>query len=573
MSGASNQRTSRFARYAFFVCALMAAGRGSGASFARDYDHGGHRSGGPIVSTVEGLVRGFTKNGVDIFLGIPYAAPPIGELRWQPPQAVKHWQHALDATRYASNCPQVTGRGAFAAPTSVNEDCLYLNVFRTGSGRPRQKRPIIVWIHGGGNIDGESNDYDGSKLATGGPNGVETVIVTFNYRLGMFGTFSHPAINAGGHLWGNYGTLDQQAALRWVQRNIAAFGGDPNKVAIAGQSEGAVYVGVNVLSPLSKGLFNRAIIESSPAVIWTFPTAATALSIGESFAIAAGCSGSDAVVAECLRYLSAARILQLQGTPNATGPYTVGAPFVDGNIIPMVAEQAWTTGHFNKVPILGGGTKDEGTFLTGLAEYFSGPPQAPMTVDQYAQAIVAGVSCHGCSIGTMPAGLATRYPISNYGGDPMIAYERIPTDAARCTELHVLQKLAPQVSTYAYDFTYQNAPYYFPKMPGYKPLAAHTIDVQFLFNNFHGGQLGVNLDQASGQPRELNATETKLSDQMVAAWTNFANTGNPNGSGNSPWPKFTADDSGQYFVQDIPLSTKLVSQFRADYKCDFWDSR
>jgi len=175
--------------------------------------------------------------------------------------------------------------------------------------------PVIVCIHGGGNIDGESNDYDGSKLASGGPDGVETVVVTFNYRLGMFGTFSHPAINAEGHLWGNYSTLDQQVALHWVKRNIDAFGGDPKKVAVAGQSQGGIYVGVNVLSPLSKGLFNRAIIESSPAVIWTFPTAAIALSIGTSFAIAAGWPGSDAAVAHCLRNLSTARTLQLQGTP------------------------------------------------------------------------------------------------------------------------------------------------------------------------------------------------------------------------------------------------------------------
>jgi len=570
--GAFNTRTLlRVARYTLFVCLLTAAERGPDLLFAGDYDHGDCGSGGPIVNTVDGPVRGSTKNGVNVFLGIPYAAPPVGELRWQPPQPVKRWRDTLNATRYASNCPQVTSLGAFAAPTSVNEDCLYLNVFTTRSSHHRQKKPVIVWIHGGGNIDGESNDYDGSKLASGGPNGIETVVVTFNYRLGVFGTFSHPAINTEGHLCGNYATLDQQAALRWVQRNIKDFGGEPNKVAVGGQSQGAIYVGVNMLSPLSKGLFSRAIMESSPAGIGTFGTAATALSIGTSFAIAAGCPGSGAEAAVCLRNLSAARILQLQGTPNASGPYT-GSPFVDGDIIPLEPEGAWTTGRFNKMPILGGGTKDERAFITGIAEYFSGPPQAPMTADQYAQAIAAGKHCDGCPAGTMPAGVGTRYPISNYNGDPMIAYERISTDPDRCAELHVLQKLAPQVSTYAYDFTYQNAPYYFPKMPGHKPMAAHTIDMQFLFKNFHGSQLGVNLDQATGQPRELNATETKLSDQMVAAWTNFANTGNPNGLGNSPWPKFAADDSGQYLVEDIPLSTKSVSQFRAEYKCDFWDT-
>jgi para-nitrobenzyl esterase len=208
---------------------------------------------------------------------------------------------------------------------------------------------------------------------------------------------------------------------------------------------------------------------------------------------------------------------------------------------------------------MGGAVKDELTFQTGITEYFSGPPQAPMTADQYNAAV------------TGPA--AAEYPLSSFGGDPMLAYERYLTDPNKCRELHVIKLWAPQVPTYAYDFTYQDAPYYFPKMPGFKPLAAHTIDIQFVFQGWHGGPLGVNLDQASGEPRELNSDETKLSDQLVAAWTNFANTGNPNGSGNSPWPKFTASQNAKYFVQDVPLSTTTISQFRAAYKCDFWDTQ
>src|SRR6185312_3353570 len=151
------------------------------------------------------------------------------------------------------------------------------------------KKPVIVWIHGGGNIDGESNDYDASKLATGGPNGTPSVVVTMNYRLGLFGTFSHPAINREGHLWGNYGTLDQQAVLRWVQRNIAAFGGDPNKVAVGGQSAGAYDTATHVLSPMSSGLLSRAIFQSSPGFFSVLPSAADALTRGKNFAGAAGC--------------------------------------------------------------------------------------------------------------------------------------------------------------------------------------------------------------------------------------------------------------------------------------------
>ena len=253
------------------LCSLLAAAASSAPAFA-----GGDESdGGPTVYTVEGPVQGFTKNGVNTFLGIPYAAPPVGKLRWQPPQPVKRWRNPVDATKFANTCPQVTELGAFAGPSSTNEDCLYLNVFTTGSGHFGQKKPVIVWIHGGGNVDGESNDYDASKLATGGPDGHQTVVVTLNYRMGLFGFLSNPALNSEGHLSGNYGILDIQAVLRWVQRNAAAFGGDPTKVALGGQSAGASDTGANVLSPLATGLFNRAIYESSPTS--TFPPASVAL--------------------------------------------------------------------------------------------------------------------------------------------------------------------------------------------------------------------------------------------------------------------------------------------------------
>jgi len=515
----------------------------------------GDADGGPVVNTAEGPVRGFTKNGVEIFLGIPYAAPPVGDLRWTPPQAVRHWTETRDANRYGKTCPQVYQLGVFAAPTSITEDCLYLNVFTTAEGH--NSKPVIVWIHGGGNFDGESNDYDGSKLATGGSIGTPTVVVTFNYRLNMFGFFSHPAINAEGHRWGNYGILDQQAVLSWVQRNIAAFGGDPTRVALGGQSAGAQDTAANVLSPLSKGLFNRAIVQSTPGFTTFVAPAAVAATNGINFAAAAGCPGTNAAAAACLRKLSAARILQLSATGAANSPYVTGL-IVDGSVIPIAPGQAWTTGQFNKMPMMGGAVKDEITFFTGINEWFSGPPQAPLTADQYAAAV-----------GPV---LAAEYPVSAYGGDPMLAYERAVTDQFKCTELHVVQLWAVQAPTYAYDFVYQNAPYYFAKMPGFRPLAAHTIDIQFLFPGWHGGDLGVNIDQGTGEQRELNAAETGLSDQLVAAWTNFAATGNPNGSGDSPWPVFTAG-SQKYFVQDLSVSTETVEQFRSAYKCDFWDPR
>ena len=515
----------------------------------------GHSEDGPVVNTAEGPVRGYTKNGVDIFLGIPYAAPPVGNLRWRPPQPVRHWTEPLNATHYGKTCPQIYELGVFAAPTSTSEDCLYLNVFTTGESH--SKKPVIVWIHGGGNFDGESNDYDGSKLATGGSIGTPTVVVTLNYRLNMFGFFSHPAINAEGHPWGNYGILDQQSVLSWVQRNIAAFGGDPTRVALGGQSAGAQDTAANVLSPLANGLFNRAIVQSTPGFTTFATLAAGAATDGINFAAAAGCPGTDAATAACLRKLSAARILQLSATSVANTPFVPGL-IVDGSVIPIPPAQAWATGQFNKMPMMGGAVKDEWTFFSGINEWFSGPPQAPITADQYPAAVGPVV--------------AAEYPVSAYGGDPMLAYDRAFTDQFKCTELHIVQLWAVQVPTYAYDFVYQNAPYYFQKMPGYQPLAAHTIDIQFLFPGWHGGILGVNIDQATGAQRDLNAGETNLSDQLVAAWTNFAATGNPNGSGDSPWPVFTTS-SQKYLVEDLSLSTESASEFRSAYKCDFWDPR
>jgi para-nitrobenzyl esterase len=245
---------------------------------------------------------------------------------------------------------------------------------------------------------------------------------------------------------------------------------------------------------------------------------------------------------------------------------------IDGAVIPRAPDDAFTTGNFNKMPIMGGGTRDELSFITGIGEYFSGPPQTPMSAAQFAAAVSAGAPCPYCLRGVIPPGVSGRYPLSDYNGDAMLAYARVSTDSVRCQEANVMQKLAAQVPSYAYDFTYDDAPYYFPKMRGFKPLAAHTIDIQFVFNDWHGGQLGVNLDQASGQPRDLNPQELRLSDAVVAAWTNFAATGNPNGTGNSPWPRLAAGSSAKYFIENMPLSTQSLADFRARYKCDFWDA-
>src|SRR6266568_4607787 len=425
----------------------------------------------PPVMTTEGPIQGFVKNGVNIFLGIPYAAPPVGALRWQPPPPPEKWKGVLDATAYANTCPQVTTLGVFAGPTSITEDCLSLHVFTTTVGHGKGHgggNPVLVWIHGGGNVDGASNDADGSKLATGGALGIAKKVVTLNYRLGLLGFFAHPALDNEGHPFGNYGIMDIQEALRWVQRNIAAFGGDPGNVTLGGQSAGAQDTGANVISPLSVNLFHQAIYQSSPPAV--LPSLARALERGNNFATAAGCPGTDAGAAACLRELSVPQILQLQGTANANGPYINGV-MVDGTIVPRTPIDAWTTGNFNRVPVLGGNVQDEGTFGIGISQYFSvfasfpDTAQVPISAEQYVASITAIYTGPAGPGGTPPAyppgtdaKVLAEYPLTNYA-TPMLAYNAVMTHPGTCRANKALGLLSQWVPAYAYEFNYQDAPY------------------------------------------------------------------------------------------------------------------
>ena len=520
----------------------------------------------PVVETAEGPVRGFLRDGVYQFLGIPYAAPPVGDRRWMPPEPVTPWTAPLEATRFGQTCPQVTELGSFAGPTSVTEDCLYLNVFTPKLAREGTANAVLVWVHGGGNIDGESNDYDATKLATGGPLGSPTVVVTLNYRLGLFGFLAHPSLDSNGHPLANYGILDIQAALHWVNRNIRSFGGDPTRVALGGQSAGADDTAANLVSPRAAGLFNRALFASGPVVEGIFRLS-DGVAAGMAFAEAAGCPGDSAQAAQCLRNLSVARILQLQGTPKTSGPFVTG-PVVDGTIIPIPPESAYATGQFNKMPIMGGNTADELTFDNAINEYFTDAPQTTRVALEHKSMFSGMFSAE------VADKVLSEYPVSNYPTPQFAASAALTDYVSMCASRHVVHSWSKFVPVYQYEFDYRNAPFYFPHMSGFAPLAAHTSDVQFLFKNFHGSILGVNLDQATGQPRELNAPETQLSDRIVAFVTNFVSTGNPNASGNSPWPRFTTQPSVPAILsENVPVLSRFTdAQFAAKHHCVFWDS-
>src|SRR5271170_6719913 len=290
----------------------------------------------PIAGTANGAVRGLADGAVNEFLGIPYAAPPVGALRWQPPQPAASWSGVRDATQFAPHCPQVAGPFGEA---STSEDCLYLNVFTpTGGGR----HPVMVWIHGGALVSGESNDYDPTALVADG-----VTVVTINYRLGALGFLAHPALADANGQSGDYGLEDQQAALRWVQRNIASFGGDPRNVTIFGESAGGLSVLSQVASPQARGLFQKAIAESGSYNL-TQASLSAAEAAGTAFAAKVGCASQTASqISACLRSLPVSTIL---ANEDAAG-YT---PNLNSEVLPQTLGTAFATGDFNRVPIING---------------------------------------------------------------------------------------------------------------------------------------------------------------------------------------------------------------------------
>ena len=517
---------------------------------------------GPEVATTYGPVKGFVGKGIYQYLGIPYAAPPVGNLRWEPPQPPTPWTKVKQTISFGPTCAQITELGVFAGPANNNEDCLYLNVFTSQTGGSnRSLKPVLMWIHGGGLVDGESNDYDASKLVKGGAGG-ENVVVTINYRLGLLGYLAHPALDAEGHPFGNYGLMDQQAALRWIHDNIKAFGGDPGNVTVGGQSAGSTSTAAAVISPGSKGLFNRAIFESG--ALLTVAPLSLAESRGTAFGAAAGCpSDNSPTTAACLRSIPVPAIMNLQGTPSANGPYVNGL-MVDGTVLPLPGDVAFGSGKFNKMPIMNGNVEDEGAFSASINEYFFGP----LTATQYTNnvtTVYSGPAGPGGGPPNYPAGTAAKvlaqYPLSAYAS-PSLAWIAEMSDVTACRVHHLNTLLAGKVPLYAYEFDDRTAPWYFPPL-SFPHGAAHTIDIQFLFPNWHGGPLGT--------PHALDADEKRLSNQLVNAWTSLMATGNPDLIGNAPWPEYTKGRN-VYLSENVPKSSVTKdSVFIAAHQCAFWD--
>ncbi len=506
--------------------ALVATGMtNSGASVSSG---GGSR---PVVATAGGLLRGTTAAGTREFLGIPYAAPPVGNLRWQPPQPAARWTGVRAATSFAPHCPQTASPFGVA---STSEDCLYLNVYAP-AGASWRNRPVMVWIHGGALVTGESDDYNPAALVKQG-----VVVVSINYRLGALGFLADSSLaSRPGGPSGDYGLMDQQAALRWVQRNIRGFGGNPRNVTVFGESAGGLSTLSQLASPEARGLFQHAIVESGTYAL-TQASLASAESAGAAFAAKVGCTTNTAA---CLRSVPVATLLANQNA--GAGGYQ---PNLDGNLLPQSIGTALSSGQFNHVPVIIGTNRDEWRLFVGLAQLEGGPA---VTAANY-QAMIA--STLGVSAAAAAA-IAAQYPLNAYAS-PAVALGAVGTDAIfACNALTAEGSLAKYVPTYAYEFADENAPEVFLPPVGFPYGAAHASEIQYLFTL-----------NAEAFPAPLSPAQQQLAATMRGYWTALAATGAPGGG----WPRFTP--SAPVWRTLVPPKPVNETDFAAQHHCAFWNA-
>jgi para-nitrobenzyl esterase len=483
-----------------------------------------------VVATTDGSIRGKPAGAMDEFLGLPYAAPPTGPLRWRPPHPPARWRGIRGATQFAPHCPQPT---SYFGVASTSENCLYLNVFvpSAGSNHPL---PVMVWLPGGALLVGESNDYNPAGLVRRG-----VIVVTVNYRLGALGFLAHPALaSTPGGPSGNYGLEDQQAALRWVQANIGRFGGNRRDVTLFGESSGGLSVLAQLASPGARGLFTRAIAESGTYNLTQTPLA-TADAAGQAFAVKAGCASQTAA---CLRSLPVKTILDNEN-------FAGYRPDIDGQVLTQSIASALASGQFNRVPVIIGTNHDERRLFVAQAQL---PPEdgPPATAANYQAMIVAMLGVPA----TAASAIAAEYPLTAYPS-PALALGAVGTDAIfACPALTADQSLSKYVPTYAYEFNDRSAPERYLPPVGFPYGAAHESEVQYLFSLSN-----------TRYPGPLSPAQQHLAAVMQQDWTGFAKTGAPT---TPAWPRFAS--SSQQMLSLVAPQPHMQTGFAAEHHCAFW---
>jgi para-nitrobenzyl esterase len=476
------------------------------------------RTSGGLVSGTPGLLP-----GVRVFKGVPFAAPPVGNLRWQPPQPAASWEGVRTADTFSANCMQRSaGGGAFPpyggdrSARQMSEDCLYLNVYTAAATGDRQ--PVMVWIHGGSLTSGAGAIYQGEDLAHKG-----VVVVTVNYRLGVFGFLAHPELTKESphHASGNYGLLDQIAALQWVQKNISGFGGDPSRVTIFGESAGSWSVNYLVASPLAKGLFARAVGESggqfSPE-----RSLAAAEQIGERFASSIAASSLTA-----LRAKPAADI--------AAGNFQTGAN-VDGWFLPQEVHAIFSAGHQNDVPVIIGSNANEGSIFTGASvtlESFRSQAQRTYSADAETYLKLYPAASDAEARAAQAASMRDR----TFGWE-MRTWAR-------------MQAASGKAPVFLYYFSHV------PPLPNKEWLGAqHGAEIPYVFN-WPSGRHSTEIAWTD--------VDRSLAGQVSTYWVNFARSGNPNGAGLLNWPAYQTKDDLVMGFGDAPAVVRLPNKPALDF--------
>ncbi len=496
------------------------------------------------VKTATGLVKGLNSDDSDTcaWLGIPYAAPPVGDLRWKAPQPAQAWEGVRDASAWEYACMQKES-SFITEPKKGNkgysEDCLYLNIWRPKTQDSLRPLPVMVWIHGGGYTMG-SGKYPSGKLSEFG----QVVVVTINYRLNVFGFFASPALRSEdpNQSTGNYGSLDQVAALKWVHDNIANFGGDPDNVTIFGESAGGWSVCTMLATPLNRGMFSKAIMESGGCE--ASESLERGYEKGKEIAQKAGCKLDDLA---CLRKAPAEKLV----TGGAGDVLKVGFPFLDhadGYLLTDSALAMMRAGKFNHVPLMAGSTKEEVNMILFLR-----PGLSKALPSQYQSRLERNL---GLSEAEAKKAMET-YPLEKYNNKPGQAFGYMLTDLAlACPTFFGLESAAEQgMTAYYYRFDYRGMNY------GKYLKAFHSSELPFVFNSFEQSPNTVFYNEKNLGPAKA------LSKTMQGYWTNFAKTGNPNGPGLLEWPKYSLDNQARQIL-DTTVKTEASDALQ---RCAVWD--